>query len=152
MKYIYSHHIHNLPSCINKENRKGIEHFARWKAFKKFLNDFGTFELKELPEIELWERYLVYATIFGLADKVEKAMNVKIKEIGPMSTYNGVYIHNYIQIAPVINSSIRSAYSGAQTAITRAHASASGGSFGGGGGGFSSGGGFGGGGGGGRGF
>lgn len=135
-----------------KKTQKGIEHFARWKAFKKFLNDFGTFELKELPEIDLWERYLVYATIFGLADKVEKAMNVKIKEIGPMNTYNSVYIHNHINIAPVINSSIRSAYSGAQTAITRAHANASGGSFGGGGGGFSSGGGFGGGGGGGRGF
>lgn len=140
-------------SVLSKKTEKGIDHYTKWKAFKKFLEDFGTFELKELPEIELWERYLVYATIFGLADKVEKAMNVKIKEISPSNTYyNSIYIYNHYNIAPVIQSSVRGAYSGAQTAITRAHANSSNGSFGGHGGGFSSGGGFGGGGGGGRGF
>lgn len=136
-----------------KKTEKGIEHYARWKAFKKFLEDFGTFDVKELPEITLWERYLVYATIFGLADRVEKAMNVRIKEIDvsnyPMDT---IYIGPRIHIAPVINSSIHSAYRGAQTTITQERANSSSSSFGGSGGGFSSGGGFGGGGGGGRGF
>lgn len=133
---------------LTKKTEKGIEHYAKWKAFKNFLNDFGTFELKELPEIELWERYLVYATIFGLADKVEKAMNVRIKEfdMSDNTTLGDLYLYNHIHIAPVIHSSISSAYSGAQTQITRNLANSSGGSFGGHGGGFSSGGGFGGGG------
>lgn len=132
---------------LSKKTEKGIEHYAKWKAFKNFLNDFGAFEIKELPEIKLWERYLVYATIFGLADKVEKAMNVKIKEINIDDiAMNNIYIYNHIHIAPLINSSISSAYRGAQTQINRNLANSSGGSFGGHGGGFSSGGGFGGGG------
>lgn len=140
---------------IKRKSEKGIEHYAKWKAFKKFLEDFGTFKTKELPEIILWERYLVYATIFGLADKVEKAMNVKIKEIELSdSTYyhnNYVYVHD-LHLSHVVNDSINSAYRGAQNTISRESVNASGGSFGGHGGGFSSGGGFGGGGGGGRGF
>lgn len=137
---------------ISKRSERGAEDYAKWKAFKKFLNDFGDFSVKDLPEIILWERYLVYATIFGLASKVQKAMNVKIQEIDT-STYGGnVYMFNDINIAPMISSSINSAYTGAQNAINRNSIEASGGSFGGHGGGFSSGGGFGGGGGGGRGF
>lgn len=145
-------------ACSTKKTEKGIEHYVRWKAFKKFLDDFGAFEIKDLPQIELWERYLVYATVFGLADKVSKTMNVKIKEFyaDNPNYYAGYYNHGYINcdfgVSSVINSSIRSAYNGSQTAINAQHASASGGSFGGGGGGFSSGGGGGGGGGGGRGF
>ena len=138
---------------IKRKSEKGIEDYTKWKAFKKFLNDFGTFSEKELPEITLWERYLVYATIFGLADKVEKAMNVKIKELDVSNMYgnNYIFINNY-DLTSSINHSINQAYQGAQSTITRESASASGGSFGGHGGGFSSGGGFGGGGGGGRGF
>lgn len=138
---------------IKRKSEKGIEDYTKWKAFKKFLNDFGTFDTKELPEIILWERYLVYATIFGLADKVEKAMNVKIKELDVSNMYGNNYIFiNYYNLTSSINHSINQAYQGAQSTITRESASASGGSFGGHGGGFSSGGGFGGGGGGGRGF
>lgn len=142
-------------ACIKRKSEKGIEHYARWNAFKKFLKDFGTFDTKELPEIILWERYLVYATIFGLAEMVEKAMNVKIKEleVSDASYYGNTYVYVHdLGISSAINSAVSSAYRGAQNTISRQAANASGGSFGGHGGGFSSGGGFGGGGGGGRGF
>ena len=133
---------------IKRKSEKGIEHYTRWKAFKKFLNDFGTFDTKELPEIILWERYLVYATIFGLAKKVQKDMNVKIKEIELTDTYYGnnyIFINDF-DMTNVISSSLNEAFRGAQTTINREMASSSSGSFGGHGGGFSSGGGFGGGG------
>ena len=133
---------------IKRKSEKGIEHYAMWKAFKNFLNDFGAFSTKELPEVILWERYLVYATIFGLAKKVQKNMNVKIKEMD-ISEFNNkntyIFLNNY-NFAPLLNDSVRQAYNGAQTTINREAANASGGSFGGHGGGFSSGGGFGGGG------
>ncbi len=135
-----------LMLCTRK-SEKGIEHFTKWNAFKNFLKDFGTFPTKELPEIILWERYLVYATIFGLADQVEKTMNVRIKEINPdYMMMDNRYFYTHIHMAPVINSSIRSAYNSSQMAINAKNASAVGGSFGGHGGGFSSGGGGGGGG------
>ena len=44
--------------------KKGAEHYAKWMAHKKFLEDFSRFNEKELPEVTLWDKYLVYATIF----------------------------------------------------------------------------------------
>ena len=132
---------------FSKKTQKGIEHYARWQAFKNFLNDFGNFSVKELPEIVLWERYLVYATVFGLADKVEKAMNVKINEIrtSDIDYFTLNYITN-IHIANLITSSMHQAINSSQVAINQMNATSSMSSGGGFGGGFSSGGGFGGGG------
>ena len=134
--------------ACTKKTKKGIEHFAKWKAFKNFLNDFGNFSIKELPEIALWERYLVYATVFGLADKVEKAMNVKITEFSDINNADYImftHIHN-MHMASIISSSMHSAINSSQVSINRANASSSMSSGGGFGGGFSGGGGFGGGG------
>ena len=138
-------------SKLLKKTETGIEDYAKWKAFKNFLNDFGTFDLKELPEIVLWERYLVYATLFGLAKKVSKDMNVKIQEYPDyMNTYGNTIF--YYDFGPTISYSVSSAVNGAHAAINAKNASSSMSSGGGFGGGFSSGGGFGGGGGGGHGF
>ncbi len=140
--------------CFFKRTKKGNEDYAKWKAFKKFLNDFGTFDTKELPEITLWERFMVYATVFGLAEKVAKCMNVKIKELETqgiyMTGYNPTFSDWYVFNA--INNSITNSVHSNITAVTAARANSSSSSGSGFGGGFSSGGGFGGGGGGGHGF
>ena len=130
-----------------KKTPKGMEHYTKWVAFKNFLDDFGSFELKELPEVVLWERYLVYATVFGLAKKVQKVMNVKINEI---DISNGYYIPSYLYfdigntISYSVSNAVSSAYQRQAANYANTHSSSSsGGGFGGG---FSSGGGFGGGG------
>lgn len=141
---------------FSKRTKKGAEHYAKWKAFKNFLNDFGNFSVKELPEVILWERYLVYATIFGLADKLEKTMNVKIKEVGTYDFYDGYYMYNThmfnINLAHSISHAMNGAVNSSRTTINRVNANSSMSSGSGFGGGFSGGAGFGGGGGGGRGF
>ena len=133
---------------IRKRTKKGNEDYVRWKAFKNFLEDFGRFDIKELPEIALWEKYLVYATVFGLADQVEKAMNVKISELpeGTMSMYYPSYVD--FHIAHMVSHSINNSFTSNQTAISNSRIASSRGSSGSGfGGGGSLGGGFGGGGG-----
>jgi len=131
---------------FSKRTEKGNEHYSKWNAFKNFLNDFGTFDQKELPEIILWERYLVYAVIFGLAKKVQKGMNVKIKEIsasdGISPSYMDLYLYHHLSMN--ISNSVSTAVRGAQSAAVQAASSYASGS--GSGGGFSSGGGGGGGG------
>lgn len=137
---------------VLKRTKYGNEQFLRLKASKKFLSDFGTFDIKELPEIALWERYMVYATLFGIASKVSKSMNVKIQEISDYENIQTFHTNYYdFELCNIINSSISSAVSMANhTAMEVAASSMS--SSSGSGGGFSSGGGFGGGGGGGHGF
>ena len=140
---------------FNKRTIRGNLDYNKWKAFERFLKDFGRFDEKELPEIKLWERYLVYANIFGLADKVSKTMKIKFNEMYPNDYTNRDFVFDYYlwsslnsDINRTVHSSISTAHSEVASKIAES-SSSSGSGFGGG---FSSGGGFGGGGGGGRGF
>lgn len=138
-------------ATFTRRSIEGNEEFVKWKAFKKFLTHFGDFTEKELPEIHLWEKYLVYAVTLGCAKKLAKTMEIKAKEYYPGYTgysygpsYTDMLIFNQ-----AINTNVNRAVSTALStkAIAESHDS-SGSGFGGG---FSSGGGsFGGGGGGGR--
>ncbi len=120
--------------AFKRRTKRGAEHYTKWKAFKKFLNDFGNFKEKDLPEVKLWERYLVYAVVFGVADKVEKAMNVKIHEIDP----EGKIYHNtfmplyYMNMNSQISHAISSAVTESVTSAIAKSAQSSSGGFGGG--------------------
>lgn len=59
----------------------GEDQFALWKAFKHFLSDFTTFEQKELPELFMWEKYLVYATVLNVSQKLIKQLYARYPEI-----------------------------------------------------------------------
>lgn len=138
---------------FQRRTTKGNEEYHKWMALKRFMNEFGRMEEKELPEVKLWEKYLVYAVTFGIADKLQKVMKLKIDEMqknGTLSntTYNYIYFNNMMHFNRVINNSVNTAVSSAISAKTAASSNSSGSGFGGG---FSGGGGsFGGGGGGGR--
>ncbi len=110
-------------------------------GLKKFLKDFSSIEDKSSIEVHLWEYYLMYAQIFGIAEKVAAEFKKLYPDVITDLSYNQVVFVHHMSY-----SSMRSANS----AYQRAHSYSSGG------GGFSSGGGgggsFGGGGGGGGGF
>lgn len=139
-------------NIAQKRTEKGSYEYARWKAFKRFLLDFGKMDIKDVGEVKLWQEYLVYATTLGIADKVQKAMQIKIDELGLTGT-NIDYINfsAYNSLSRSISDGVRDSYSRATTSSSASSSSSSYSSGGGGGGGFSSGGGsFGGGSGGGR--
>ena len=60
--------IHNLEI----RTKKGVEHKAMWKAFKKFLQDCSKMDEHDYKSIAIWEHYLVYATALGISKKVIK--------------------------------------------------------------------------------
>lgn len=43
-------------------------------GLKKFLEDFTMIDEREIKEVSIWDSYLVYATLFGVSDKVIKQM------------------------------------------------------------------------------
>lgn len=138
---------------FQKRTVEGNELYVRWKAFKNFLLDFGNFSQKELPEIVLWEKYLVYAVVLGCAGKLAKTMEIKAQEYYPAgsnlpidSSYDFYFMVSFNRaISRGMDRAVSNAIS---TRSAAQSANSSGGGFGGG---FSSGGGsFGGGGGGGR--
>ena len=75
---------------------------------------------KEIPAIEVWEKYLVYATAFGIADKVLKQLKTIYPNIDELdavhtSTYMYFMYHSNFQtsFSNSISSSISSSYSSA---------------------------------------
>ncbi len=117
--------------------KKGAEQYAKWMAHKKFLEDFSRFNEKELPEVTLWDKYLVYAVVLDCADKLSKEMEVKMPNMDTSDTtyvgYNPYMTHYFItsNIYSSINSGIHTAVASSRSSIAASRTS-SGGGFGGG--------------------
>ena len=118
---------------------KGQEEQIKWKGLKRYMEEFSLLNEREVPELVLWEKYLVFATAFGIADKVIKQLKVKYPQITDETymTNNGyIYIHmaNRININRTIDSGIQRAYnSGINARAERTYSNYSSGSgFGGG--------------------
>ena len=117
--------------------KKGAEHYAKWMAHKRFLEDFSRFNEKELPEVTLWDKYLVYAVILNCADKLSKEMELKMPNMDTTDTayvgYNPYMTHYIIttNLYSSINSGVHTAVSSSRSSIAASNSS-SGGGFGGG--------------------
>lgn len=117
-----------------------------WLGLKRYMAEFSLMKEKEVPELVLWEKYLVYATVFGISEKVLKQLKVVYPQISDEEYMNSHgYTYMYLMYSGSFNnsflSSLNTSVGSAYTAVTN-YSSGSGS-----GGGFSSGGGFGGGGG-----
>ena len=55
-------------------NEEGLEAYYLWTSFENMLRDIAHLDKAELESIVLWNRLLVYATLFGYADKVSHLM------------------------------------------------------------------------------
>lgn len=55
---------------------QGMPHETRCELprFRNYLQDFTISSQREVPEVALWEDYLVFAQLFGIADKVSKGL------------------------------------------------------------------------------
>lgn len=134
-----------LYAKYHRLTQKGMDEKAMWKGLAKYMQDFSMMKEKEIPELVLWEKYLVFATAFGIADKVLKQLKIvypQITDANYLAT-NG-YTYLYLMYHPVFSTNfIQNMNDSIKTAYNYTNYSSGGGY----GGGFSGGGGFGGGGG-----
>ena len=118
---------------------------AEWKGLGKYLKDYSLIKDREVFEVTLWEKFLVFATAFGIADTVLKQMKIAYPEITDtyLSTnpqYHAIYMMsntNY-SFCNAINNAYKAGVSARNIATAATSSSSSGGGYGGG---FSSGGG-----------
>ncbi len=139
------HFVDELKKQANfKEVVKDHEHVCQLYGMKKFLEDFTLANERSVTEVKLWNEYLVWATLFGIADQVSEEM----KKLNPdMATLNRqMEVLNDREVVPVISSALLSSTHHVDQAIQKARSGGSGGGSsysgggGGGGGGFSGGG------------
>ncbi|MGN0609070.1 MAG: DUF2207 family protein [Oscillospiraceae bacterium] len=70
----------NELSAYHVLDQQSEDDLALWQAFGRFLDDFTTFEDKELPEFPVWRKYMVYAVAMGHGKKLAKALALKYPE------------------------------------------------------------------------
>jgi uncharacterized membrane protein len=61
---------------LRRRSRGGVNDFARWRAFRRFLLHFSEMERSSIPSLVIWEHYLVYAVTLGVAKEVLKQLQV----------------------------------------------------------------------------
>lgn len=144
---------------LYKLTQKGEDEQAEWKGLSKYLKHYSLLNERGVFDIIIWEKYLVYATAFGISEKVIEELHASYpyvfteeywqeerptKGIIDMAC-NPSYYNKECSFIGFTNE-IQTSYNTMQTTMkeyTSTHSSAhySSSSFGGGGGGFSSGGG-----------
>ena len=120
-----------LLSKTNTLTQKGIDENAKWKGLKKYMEDFSMLDKRKVPELVIWEKFLVYATVFGIADQVLKQLKIVYPNMNEQMNVN-TYGYMYLMVNTDFSSSFSNAIS---SSMSSAYSSASGG-----GGGFSGGG------------
>ena len=121
-----------ITKRINVLTQEGVDEKNKWDVIEKFMEDFSMLDQKEIPDVVLWEKYLVFATAFGISEKVLKQLKVVYPQIDDInspiySSFAYIHIMNSVNIGTCVSSSV---YSG-----TYSSGSGSGGGFSGGGGG-----------------
>lgn len=75
----------------------GANEQAKWYGLYNFLNSDTLMNEKEVYELPLWEKYLIYATAFGISEKVIKAIKIHATELNidssPILNHH-CYIHS----------------------------------------------------------
>lgn len=132
---IYAMTCFTMGGKVNGLTQKGVDEQEQWEGLKKYMEDFSMIKDREVPELILWEKYLVYATLFGNADKVLEQLKVVYPEFSNEdymmnTTYFYLIAHTGFNNSFVnsVNTTMQRAY---QSSIA-ASSSSSGGGFGGG--------------------
>ena len=68
-KWFEDRHYTSKSDRLNKDGQEQARHLIE---FKNFLEDFTLSKERGAIEVTLWQDYLVYAALFGIADKVAK--------------------------------------------------------------------------------
>ncbi|MDD4608422.1 MAG: DUF2207 domain-containing protein [Bacilli bacterium] len=102
-------------STFKKKTVKGANKHSKWNAFKRYLKDFEVMEMEELPDINLWEKYLVYATTFGFNEKLYKVMKEKVIEYDRNHKANNQDMLDKLSIYQMVSKETKSAIKHAHT-------------------------------------
>ena len=103
-----------INSKMSNLTQKGIDEREKWKGLKKYMEEFSLLNEKEIPALVVWEEYLVYATVFGIADKVIKQLKIVYPEIEQMDNFNTtsyVYLMSHTNFNSSFSSAISSSIS-----------------------------------------
>lgn len=75
-------------------NQAGEDEATLWLAFKRFLHDFTTFKERELPELSVWGKYIVYAVALGESRKILSELPHMYPDMFQDETFRYSYLYS----------------------------------------------------------
>ena len=133
-----------LKRTVSHVTEAGIKANENLLGFKKYLSDYTLVAERHAEEVMLWDEYLVFASLFGIADQVAKEfkkLNPQFFESSMYQQNNGDFFTTYLFLRAISNSGYKGMQAGKYSSDgTRGGGGGGFSSFGGGGGGFSGGG------------
>lgn len=79
---------YTLERTYNIQFKEDIYQVA---GFKRFLKEMSLINEKEVIDVKLWEDYLIFATILGIADEVEKQLKMNCPQFNEVSYMDTVH-------------------------------------------------------------
>lgn len=68
-------------ATLRRRSQLGSTHLAMWRAFRRFLLHFSSLDRAEVPSLIIWEHYLVYAVVLGVAKEVINQLKLVYPQI-----------------------------------------------------------------------
>ncbi len=115
-KVLFFHKVHSVKTAsvaLKEEATKLL-------GLKRFLLDYSLINKREVIEVKLWEDYLIFAQILGIADKVSEQFSKLYPDMNNLSNINTEFT------TYAVYGMARSGYSAAHNAYSAAHTSSSG--------------------------
>jgi len=104
---------YTLGSSFSTE---GQMHARRVVGLRSFLKDFTLIDERSVPEVVLWQEYLVYASLLGIADKVARQLkDINPKQFEEVIGYEPLVMHRVLLMSNSMGSSITNAAYSVQT-------------------------------------
>jgi uncharacterized membrane protein len=81
-----------VARAVKRRSQEAAELHAQYAALERYLKDFGRLDEKPPDAVVLWEQFLVHAVVFGIADRVTRAMTVKVPQVVDDPAFRTSYI------------------------------------------------------------
>ena len=114
----------------NRRSLEGELRYRKWQAFKQMLKDLSPMKrIEDLPSIQLWDHFLVYAISLGVAEHVIKVLKKLIPDQLPNSVFYSTQNGTIYYPVSDFNKTFTSSYNSANSSV---NGSSNSGGFGGG--------------------
>lgn len=116
-----------INSTITQVTPYGEEMTNHVFGFKRYLKDFTIINEREAREVHLWDQYLIFAQLLGIADRVAEQFNQLYPNYFTQANTGGYSSADVFVAATVSSTFARSMYKGYSTGRSAASSGSSGG-------------------------
>lgn len=80
-----------VATAGERRSAEGHEEYTKWKAFRRYLKESSRVETARVGSLGIWEEFLPYAIILGVADQMLKQLAIRFPNLEENGQHFGSY-------------------------------------------------------------